>query len=41
VIPLELLEHLFCILDPDKRPKFSQKLEEWESPLSQSRNKPV
>jgi hypothetical protein len=36
---VQLLECLICLLDPDKGSKLPQQLEEWESPLYQSRNK--
>jgi hypothetical protein len=38
-VPLELLEHLFCLVGPDERSGLAPKLEEQESPLSQSRDK--
>jgi hypothetical protein len=40
-IPLELLEHLFCLICPDEMSRLAQKLEKQESSLSQSRNKPA
>jgi hypothetical protein len=36
---LQLLEWLICLLSPDRGSGLLQQLEEWESPLCQSRDK--
>jgi hypothetical protein len=40
-VPLKLLQCLFCFLSPDKGFRLPQKLEEQESLLNQSRDKPT